>query len=172
MSIILLEDYKSYACIKNPDKDEKLQYLIDFANTYITNFCNTSFAPTIVTGKKITCVNGEDFVIPNAPVISVEELRYLGEILDPTTYVVEPEEGIVEAIVSFPTTRFALEIDYTHGHSEVPQDLVLSALEFVTHLSKREFTKSKNIGGENVDYGDPALIPPHIRLALSMHKVL
>lgn len=172
MSIIVLEDYKLYAGIKNPDKDDKLQYIVDFANTYITNFCGTSFKPVTVLGKKVTCFNGEDFVVPNAPVISVEAIKVLGVDTDLSNLVIDYEEGVVEALTSFPTSRFAIEIDYTYGHSSVPQDLMLSALEFVTHISKREFTKSKNIGGENVDYGDPALIPPHIRLALNIYKVL
>lgn len=172
--IITLDDYKSYAGIANPKSDEKLQFIVDFVNDYITNYCNTSFSSVIRTGVKVTSINGFDVVLPDAPVISIEEIRVAGVVLASDSYSKEDlSSGIVESYSTFPTTRFGIEIDYTHGHVTVPRDLILSALEFVTHLHKREFTKSRNLGnGESADYGDPELIPSQIRLGLNVHKVL
>ena len=171
MSIILLEDYKSYAGIKSPNKDVELQYVVDFVNQYIPNFCNTSFSPRVVTGKKITCINGEDFVVPHAPLISVEEIRELEVATDPSGYIVSLEEGSIEAVKRFHIGKFAIEIDYTHGYTSTPPDIVLAGLEFATYLSMREFSKAKSMSGESIDFGKQELIPPHIRLALSMYKV-
>jgi hypothetical protein len=172
MSIIGLEDYKSYAGINSPNKDEKLQYVVDFVNEYIPRFCNTSFLPEVILGRKITCINGEEFVVPHAPLISVEEIRVLGEPVSVDSYIVSLEEGSVEALKRFSPERFAIEIDYTHGYSSVPADIILAGLEFTTYLSMREFSNSKSMGGESIDFGKQELIPPHIRLALSMYKVL
>lgn len=179
MSIIVLSDYKTYAGISSPNKDDKLQSIVDFVNAYIVNFCNTSFAPVVVTGTKVTSVDGLSILLPEAPVSSIEEIRNLRYdvtsdfyVVDPTTYVLNSAEGEVETLESFPTQRLGIEVDFTYGHATVPKDLILSALEFVTYLDKREFTKSRNLGnGESADYGDPLAIPPYIRLAMNMYKV-
>jgi|TARA_B110000908_G_scaffold169268_1_gene226044 hypothetical protein len=173
MSIITLADYKTYSDINSPNQDNKLQYIIDFVNQYILNYCNTTFTPTVVTGYKASCFNGEDFVLPHAPVISIESITYNAEIMADTKYTLHKEEGRVESFTSFSKNRFALEVNYTHGHASVPADLKLSALEFVTYLSKREFTKSRSSSnGESSDYGDMQAIPAYIKLAMNMYKVL
>ena len=173
MSIITLEGYKTYSGINSPNQDTKLQYIINFANQYILNYCNTTFTPAAVLGHKLTCFNAEDFLLPHSPIISVEEIRYNAVALDATGYVLHKEEGRIESFTKFSTNRFALEVDYTHGHSIVPADLMLSAFEFVTYLSKREFTKSRSMGnGDSADYGDMELIPSYIKLAMNMYRVL
>lgn len=179
MAIIQLEDYKSYASVSNPKEDEKLQYLVDFVNVYIVNFCNTSFEPMVVAGHKITSHDGVSILLPNAPLISVEEVRNLKlsddpleQVLDPTTYIVDKGIGEIESLTSFPEDRFKLEVDYTHGYASAPRDLIVSGLEFITYLKKREFNKSRSGEGQSADYGNPELIPPHIRLAMNMYKVL
>ncbi len=112
-------------------------------------------------------------MLGNAPLASVEEVRYLGTALAPDSYILDKGEGTIIMLNSIVTTRFAFEVDYTHGFATVPQDLALSALEFVTHLHKREFTKSRNLGnGEQADYGDPELMPTQVRLGLNMYRLL
>lgn len=173
MSIILLEDYKSYAGLNSPNKDEALQYLVDYVNTFIVNYCNTNFEPNVVVGAKVTSDNGYDFLVPNVPVISVEEVRYKGEVVDAENYLVDKEMGLVESLTTFGTDRFGFEIDYTHGHATTPPDLIVSAMEWITYLSKREFNNARSIGnGETADYGDTELLPTHIRVAMNLYKVL
>lgn len=172
MVIITLEDYRSYASINNPKSDEKLQYIVDFVNSYITNYCNTSFEPVSVTSK-LTSMDGIEVLLPHAPVVSIEELRVGSTVIDSAAYVLYNAEGYLEMLGSITTARLGIEVDYTHGFSTVPADLILSALEFVTHLHKREFTKSRNLGnGESADYGDPELMPTQVRIGLNMYRVL
>jgi hypothetical protein len=173
--IITLVDYKAYAGVANPKSDEKLQFIVDFVNEFIVRYCNTTFQATTVTGARVGSYNGTEIILPNAPLISVERLQLVSsdDPLDPTTYTIDTAEGTIESFTSFTSNRFAYEVDYTHGYPEAPSDLLLAGLEFVTHLSKREFTKSRNLGnGESADYGDPELIPAQIRLGLNMYKVL
>lgn len=173
--ITTLEDYKAYASISNPKGDEKLQFIVDYVNGFILNYCNTTFEPTIVTGARVSSFNGTEILLPKAPVISVGRLQLSGydDEIDPTTFILDNMEGSIESLTSFTTTRFAYEVDYTHGYSSVPADLLFSAMEFVTYLHKREFTKSRSIGnGESADYGDPELIPTQVRLGLNQYRVL
>lgn len=173
MSIITLGAYKTYMGISSPNQDSKLQYIIDFVNQYIVNYCNTTFTPTVVLVHKTSCLNKEEILLPHAPIISVEAIRYNEVALDVAGYLLHKGEGRIESYTSFSTKRFALEVDYTHGHSSVPADLMLSAFEFVTYLNKREFIKSRNLGnGQSADYGDTELIPSYIKLAMNIYKVL
>lgn len=170
-NIIVLEDYKSFAAIKNPNNDEKLQWYVDYVNALILNYCNTNFAPTVVVGKKVTAHDSFSVLVPNAPVISVQEVRVNGTAT--TDYELDSEMGLIEFLSAVTNTRFAIEVDYTYGHSGVPADLQLSALEFVRYLDKQEYNKSRNLGnGESAAYGDPEQIPPYIRLAMNQYKVL
>ena len=172
MSIIVLEDYKAYSNILNPAQDDKLSYIIDFVNQYITNFCSTSFEPKKVEGLKTTSSNSLDIILPEAPIISIEEIREGTTVVDPASYILDKESGIVESLESFSTKRFGIEVDYTDGYNNPPADIVLSALEWVTQINKGKFSKSKNIGGESVDFGTQDAIPPHIKLALTSYRVL
>lgn len=170
MVIVTLDDYKSYAGIANPKTDEKLQYLIDFVNAYALNYCNTSFEP-VSTTSKVTSMDGYEIILPQVPVTGVSELRVNGLVIDPSLYILDPGEGSIEMIGSVTTGRFAIEVDYTYGYDEVPYDLALSALEFVTYLHKREFTKSRNLGnGESSDYGDSQLMPTQVRVGFNMYR--
>lgn len=171
--IITLADYKSYAGLVNPKGDDKLSFIVDFVNSYIVNYCGCNFEFNSVIGERNSSYNGLEIILDNVPIIEVIDLIIDGNPIDPRNYVVDKASGVIEAVTSFPTTRFGVEVDYEHGHETVPLDLKLCALEFVTHLHKREFTKSRNLGnGEAAQYGDPELIPPHIRIGLSIHKVL
>lgn len=172
MVIITLEDYKSYAGINNPKTDEKLQFIVDFVNKYIKNYCNSDFDVTSVTGVRVTSNDGYELLLPNAPLISVEEVRVGTTVVDEETYTLDKEEGSVITYDGITTVRLGTEVDYTYGYAAVPADLALAALEFVTHLHKREFTKSRNLGnGESADYGDPELLPPQVRIGLNMYRV-
>lgn len=173
MSIITLAEFKSYAEISNPKHDTKLQALVDFVNSYIENFCNVEFSETIVLQKKLTSTNGIDLLIPYYPLVSVQELRYNGDVVDPSIYEVNTDLGSIDSLTYFGTKRFAFEVDFTYGYSAVPADLKLAAMELVAHYQKREFTKSRNLGnGESATYEDSQTIPSHIRMVLNMYRVL
>jgi len=170
--VITLTQYKSYAGILNPKTDDKLQFIVDFVNDFIINYCNTSFTPVEVRGARATS-SGFDVVLPHAPILSVKDVRVSGKSLDCEQFILDKVPGVIEFINPVSAARLGIEIDYTHGHDSIPADLLLSALEFVTHLHKREFNKARSLGGgESSDYGDPELLPPQVRIGLNIHKVL
>lgn len=175
MSIILLEDYKSYLDIKNPEGDEKLRYIINFVNDFIPRYCGTSFTPTVVTNSIVASNDGLEILL-KYPLLSVEELR-LGDtqIVDPTTYIVDTEVGslVSKPGSAFSTNRLAYRVDYTYGHSEPPRDIVMAAIEYITYINKREFNKSRTLGnGESSDYGDKYRIPLHLQGILNAYRVI
>jgi len=171
--IITLEDYKTYTGSKNPAHDEKLQFIVDFVNTFITNYCNSTFGLKQSLNVPLTSNDGLEVLLPNFPVVSVEELRINGVVADPSTYFVDQEEGTIVALGSLPTSRFALSVDYSYWYPEVPYDLMLSALEFVTHLHKREFTGSRSLGnGETADYESSEILPSQVRMALNLYRLV
>jgi hypothetical protein len=171
MSIITLEEYKDYSSIKTPNNDPKLESLITFANTFIENYCSISCVPKILSGIKVTSHDGIDFLLPEMPASSVESVTIKGIVLGTEEYIVNLDVGYVEAVISFPTERNAILLDYTTGLVEAPADLKVSAFELVTYFSKGNFSLTRTSStGESSTSPNPVLVPPHIKLMLDMHK--
>lgn len=180
MSVITLDDYKTYAGITNPKEDDKLQVLVDYANSFVESYCNTKFELTTVTEERNTCFNNEIY-LEEIPVLSVDEIRVMNKktlvgVLDGEDYHLENNQGIVtilETSLQIPDGNFNVSVDYTYGYPDVPKPVALAALELVTYFSKREFNKSRNTGnGETAQFADPNVIPTHIRAALDLYRRL
>lgn len=180
MSVITLDEYKTYAGIANPKEDDKFQVLVDYANSFVESYCNTRFELTTVTEERNTCFNNEIY-LQEIPVTSVDEVRVLNKkelvgVLNPEDYHLETTQGILTVLDStfqIPDSNFNVSVDYTYGYPEAPKTVVLAALELVTYFSKREFNKSRNSGnGETAQFADPNVIPTHIRAALDLYRRL
>lgn len=180
MSVITLDDYKTYAGIANPKEDDKLQVLVDYSNSFVESYCNTKFELTSVTEERNTCFNNEIY-LQEIPVSSVDEVRVMNKkslvgTLASEDYHVELNQGIItvlETSVQIPESGFNVSVDYTYGYSDAPKPVILAALELVTYFSKREFNKSRNTGnGETAQFADPNVIPTHIRAALDLYRRL
>lgn len=179
MSIITLDEYKTYAAINNPNGDDKLEMLVGYVNDLIVKFCATSFEPITEVDKRLT-ITGPEVVLPHAPIISLDEVRIMQgrnvlSTLDLLDLYLEPEQGIftITSGIIIPSNYLNISVDYTYGYSEPPQTVKISAYELVTHLSKREFNKSRNLGnGETATYSDPTVLPPHIRTGLDLYRVI
>jgi hypothetical protein len=173
MSLITLSGYKEYKDLKVLTNDPKLETLIAFVNLFVENYCSLSFVPVSIVGAKATSDNEIDVLIPHPAVTSVERVSVLGVELLPAEYSTDLEVGIIEAVVSFPYTRNAIEIDYTYGYSVPPADLVISAYELVSYFNKGNFSTTRTSStGESSSSPAPTLIPPQIKLMLDMYKVL
>lgn len=179
-NIITLAGYKDYAGIKSTQSDDQLQVAIDYACSLIEQYCNTKFEPTGIADRRVTVLPGEyELVIPHAPVISVAEVKTVQdgedvEILDLAQCYVELDTGILTLPydVSVPYRRNNVSLSYTYGYATVPAAVALAAYELVTHISKREYMKSKSVDGQNANFADPKILPTHIRTALDLFKVL
>lgn len=164
---ITLAGYKSYSDINTPNQDDKLTPLIAYANDFAAKYCGTKFEPTTETGVRILISEG-GFILPNAPVISVENLT-LNDDDRVFEYWVNLEEGTAE--VDFEESLYAT-LDYTWGYPSVPPSVEVALYELVTYYAKREYSKSKTLGGETITYLDPAVIPVHVRAGLDLYKVI
>lgn len=173
--VITLNEFKNYLGIPvaNTEKDIKHQAIVDFANDYITKYCNTTFQPTIKLGEIVsnTC---NIIVLPNAPVISIESFQLRATDEDVTDYLLDPEEGTIEIIDgTLPTSDYAYTIDYTHGYVDPPWALQQAAFELVTYYDKREFNENKSFStGESAQFAKTETVPAHVRMILDMYKVL
>lgn len=174
MSIITLTEYKEYAGIPlaNTKKDNKLQAQVDYVNDYIPKYCNITIGSTSVL-ERVTCDNGTDFLVSKMPVTAVTSFTING--VPNSDYMLDTRTGLIETTGSnFPTTRHAISVRYDYGFGgSVPASLKATAFEFVTHLHKREWAKSRDLGnGESMQYDGESVLTQHLRLALDMHKVL
>lgn len=165
--MILLEDYKSYVEINSPNQDSKLTPLVAYVNDFVEKYCGTKFSPQTVTGERLLISEG-GFILPNAPLISIDNIELIN---DDRTFEYWPrlEEGTVE--VDFEDSVYA-RVDYTWGFSQMPDGVKLPCYELITYFSKREFNKSRSLGGETITYLDPSVIPPHIRAGLDLYRYI
>lgn len=164
---ITLADYKSYSDINTPNQDEKLTPLVGYVNDFVEKYCGTKFAPQIVTGERVLISEG-GFILPNAPLISIESIKVDG-IEITFEYWPRLEEGTVE--VDYDGSVYA-RVDYTWGHQTMPDGIKIPCYELINHFHKREFNKSRSLGGETITYLDPSVIPPHIRAGLDLYRVI
>jgi hypothetical protein len=172
MSLITLSGYKEYKDLKTPNNDLKLNSLVDFVNLFIENYCGIAFELVTVLNAKVTSDNEIDVLIPHPALNSVTRVSINEEDLDPSTYYVNLELGLVEAVLKFPRTRNGITVDYTYGFETSPADLVISAYELVSYFNKGSFsTTVTSSSGESKTSPAPVLIPPQIRLMLDMYKV-
>jgi|TARA_R110000796_G_scaffold2125_11_gene8567 hypothetical protein len=173
MALITLEGYKDYKDLKTPNNDQKLEPLVAFVNTFVENYCSLSFEEVTVVGAKATSDNELEVLVPHPALNAVTRVSVSGVDLDPTKYYVDLAVGTIEAVDSFPTTRNAIEIDYTYGYTTPPADLVISAYELVSYFNKGSFsTKITSSTGESSSSPTPTLVPPQIKLMLDLYKVL
>lgn len=176
MAIITLTEYKTATGINNPNNDAKLTSIVDFVSAYIEKFTGQTFTSVVVTNHRMTSIDGLELVLPHAFVTSIEEIRENGnesaDAKDPEAYILEPETGIVTAVFSFTKNRLGVEIDYTYGQTVVPADLKHAAVEWVTYIENREFHKVRSIGGQQSTFADGNSIPKHVRVAMSINRIL
>jgi len=179
-SIITLDGFKDYQGIKSPTQDDQLQVVIEYASSLVEGYCNTAFSPVSVVDKRITVLQSDvEVVVPNAPIISLDEVKTFSdgavvEVIDLALCYLDPELGILTLPhgTHLPARRNNLALSYTYGYSSPPPAVVLACYELVTHISKREFIKSKSVEGQNANFQDPKVLPTHIRTALDLFKVL
>lgn len=178
MSIITLQEYKDYSGITNTSQDAKLQPLVDYSNSFIEEYCGSSFTEQIVTGRMDTAMSS-NILLSEYPIASVQEIRYITRGLVsytvPTTeFVLDPRSGIITLTgLQPPNNPYNVSIDFTHGYSAVPIPLKVSAYELITYFNKREFNQSRSSGGngDTSVFIDPKVLPIHIRAALDMYRV-
>lgn len=157
MALITLQDYKDYAGISNPKNDTKLEVIVNYVNAYVPTYCGRDFSATsgnVVTNKVLSNF-GNTILSPEIPIISIQELRINGTAVDTADYIFDNDTGLIEVIgttVQLPVQPYKVQLDYTHGYSEVPADIELACLELVTWMYKREFNKTRRSGGEQADY--------------------
>ena len=178
MSIITLSEYKAFVGINSPNQDDKLQPVLDMANNFILQYCNTSFSPVAVTERRLTNT-GEMIVLPPCPIVSIQELKFIkatDEVLTSDQYILDNEEGVIHIIdytLTLPSNPFSVSVSYTHGYEQAPDTIRHAAMELITHYDKREFNGSKDLGnGQSIDFNDPQVLPTQVKSLLDVYRVL
>ncbi len=117
MSIITLDEYKTYSGINNPSGDDKLDMLVAYVNDLITKYCATAFEPISEVDKRISILSSE-VVLPHAPIISLDEVRVMQgrsvlSTLDLLDIYLEPEQGIftITSGIIIPSTALNISVD-------------------------------------------------------------
>jgi len=134
------------------DLDEaSAQLALDGASGLVRDWCGWGIAhaeETFVvdgTGSRV-------LLLPTLRLVSVEEVRVDGTVLDPTTYTWSAS-GQLERAAGWPRRFRAIEVDCTHGYDPVPDALRLVVLELAARSYKNpERLAAKSVGGVSYTY--------------------
>ena len=106
-------------------------FLISAISKRIEKICNRTFASTTYY-EKIDSFGTKDLLLSNYPITDLTSLSYIS-VDDVTTDIdiddiyINAEEGSLYYYAGFPEGRYNLQISYTAGYSEIPDDLKLVA---------------------------------------------
>jgi len=192
--LVSLDDYKEYKAIQSTLKDGKFQALITMISALVENYCNRRFLLNNTSSNSITEWHNAKtnlVILDKFPVLSVISVKTstdggLNQITmteGPAAqngYFVDLQEGSVftqktvdKFLTSFDTPYRSLEIEYTAGYIEVPEDLKLAVFDMVDYYEDEQRTPSKALLGATIDNPLPQSAsswPPHIRRVLDLYR--
>jgi hypothetical protein len=185
MSIITLTEYKAYKRINSDTKDSQHQLLLDAASTYIFSYCNSVFlAPAT---DYVELYNGnQEYILLDSPLVttltsvmysSKEDATFDKTLAEYTDFVVEKDIGKITAIdgcLTYAKTPVdTLQVTYTAGYTEYPEDVKLACVNLVDYYMEEQYTPSKSLAGasvQNLVLSNEAARPPaHIRMVLNSY---
>jgi len=189
-TLVVVEQVKNALGIDadNGEEDIRIDRLIDSASLLLINACFREFHRQVIVADSFDASNTADIVLARnrqgltrpLPIISVQEVRVDGNVLDPTQYDFNREAGIIKRKFStfrhpfdlnrvFVSDISGIEVDYTAGYitlgrdatapdKSVPIDIENGIIQWVMYLYRLEVqtlgfgVQSVNTGGTTVSY--------------------
>lgn len=119
------------------DDDVQLQAFIDSVSSQIKNFTECSFEPVVVTREMLDGIQADIIVTKSTPIISVQKVIFGCDVqgnggieLEPSAYY-NTESVIKLRYAQSPRGRGFVRVDYTHGYSTVPADVLMALYQAV-----------------------------------------
>lgn len=186
MSLVTLNEIKSFLGVNNNDQDALLTMFQESVEASIIGYCETDFASHVVTGEVLDG-NRSDIIVPKkCPIISVQALFIyvdetgVGTELDTDSYTVD-ESAITLKSLSTDGRRSSIKINYTYGYSSVPADVKMCVYQSVKAEMQRYSQNTENITsrskeGESEGYGGAwdslSGLPKQIISKLQRYKII
>jgi hypothetical protein len=155
MALETLSNIKAWLSITGNDQDAILTQIQDAVDQAITNYCDTEFTETTVTGELIDCRRSDILVPQFYPIISVQELLMGlgldgsgGVALEETDYILRPD-GIYLKTQIMPQGRGLAKISYHYGYATVPARVKMASTLAVEAFYRRRSRKSLGLSSRS-----------------------
>ena len=165
-----------YAYLRLPplgvgDTDDLATIALDSACYTIRGFLHQTI--NLVTNDVIAidCDGNDTIMLPEAPVVSVSDVRRLSVLgdgdadaddigpavntpIDPSAYLVEYDRGmlVLRAGGIWGDDRGAVQVTYTHGWTVIPTDIRIVALTVAARIYDQGLAKAETIGNARLVY--------------------
>ena len=188
--IISLADFKAWMKIDTnyTDDDDVINAIIAGVDQAIKNYCETTFEEQTVLSEIHDAKNSDMLVLRNAPITSVQEIRFGvntsgtdGEAIDPSEYEVR-ENYVVFQVIYTGTGRSRIGVDYTWGYATVPADVTLAAKlaseaqyrrwdrKAIGMASRSKKDESESAGGDHSAWDSKTGLPKEVVSMLAHYR--
>lgn len=190
--LIELNDYKEYKGIKSTDRDGKIQSLITRTSALVESYCNRKFTD-YSTNPKVEWFDAKtnEVWLTEFPVIAVISVNVSEDggitqtaltegAADGSGYFADIDAGVIytqnkdyKFLDSYDVKYRSLEVAYTAGYTQIPEDLKLAILDLVHYYESEETKPTKTMLGATIDNPLPYTansFPPHIRRILDLYR--
>ena len=192
--LFTLDDYKTFKGIDHFKDDGKISALVSPISELVKTYCGTSFIDYYSSAltEKFDIMDNQttEVFVTESPlntVTSVKERSGLGVAYETLTnnedYYIDNKHDRIYRIdgdispKAFPRGFAAVEVIYTAGYSELPQDLRLAVVDLIMYYHKNEQKQRQTIAGATIQNQttssarNSVAFPDHIKRVLDLYKV-
>lgn len=191
-NLITVEEYKEAEGITSPKDDLRLNNLIPAISQLVKTYCGNSIVDHYTTPKVETFnVNWDTHLVQltESPVNAVTSVKerdsYSADYKTLTVsahdyYVDSSTDSVIRTTpggyINWRKGPASVEVTYTAGYSECPEDLKLAVQDLVTYYLKDEHKERKTLAGATVQnqasttQTNNVAFPDHIKRVLDLYK--
>lgn len=178
MSLVTLDEYKTYARISGNEQNDRIQQYIDLCSKLVQTYIGQDVlnAASTPTTEVLEVLCGEVFpsMVPITEILTVTSLLPQYDVDDEPEYTIT---NLVDRLKIATSPVYALDeishisLEYIGGYTTLPEDLKIAVMEFVTYYKEREHINNRSTKGDNEAY-KVERVPEHIRLVLDLYRLV
>lgn len=183
-NIITIDQYKDYKRLTKTDQDQSLQFIVASVSDIVKGYCGHSFIDYFQT-PKVQVINNmfprTSIQLNQWPIRQVQQIRIKQE---PAQQYVVFQDYIINRHIDaighktglFPQGLDAVQVTYTAGYQQAPQDVKIAAADLVHHYLRQQYRQRKQLLGASIDnsqtryQGVRQIWPSHIIRVLDLHR--
>lgn len=124
------------------------------ASGLVRDYCRWDIYPQADVTFTVDGSGTSVLLLPTLKLVAVEEVRVLGEVIDPDDYEWS-ESGLLVRAAGWPARLRAVDVDCTHGYDPVPDTVALVTCAVAArYYANPERLRAKAVGGVSRTYGD------------------
>ena len=199
ISLVTLAEYKAYVGITSTTQDAQIATLIPRVSELVKSICRRTFVDYVNDARTQVFSGGDQFVLSETPVLSVQAVEAsvdyganYTELVEYTDYALDMEldaivplqlvgyvpdywDGIIRRTVvpTFPRRINGYRVTYTAGYETLPLDLKLAVLDLLTYYVRNDSAvhAAKGMGTNTmqIEYVTTTNLPAHIKRVLDLY---